>query len=341
MSVSSLGCGSYSDVNWGLRLDCPDARLYTIKVQYPDPRLPHLTQHIKDEITVGRSQRFFVGKELVRRNAGKIQRDKYYLVSLYAGISLTEWLEQKQAPSASDRIQVAIQVCLQIQALHARNYAHRDLKLDNIFIDPITLKVTLGDYGLATPNATKKPDFLGTLLNLPIPLSINAPTEAIKKDVHRTMLRMGIINIDTFALKRVLSMPQFPNLPRKTPPPSLLPNEALTALADLIDTATINPPHGTPLEIAARLILFLYRQPTPVIFSAETQQTIANIYLNPDIKTDEVKKTIISRYLDEFSPRSDSALPPSFTNPSTNDLSICDGSPFSDASATRLSRLSP
>ncbi|MCX7115011.1 MAG: protein kinase [Gammaproteobacteria bacterium] len=330
MSVKPMGKGQYSGaVNWGLRIDREDGTLYTIKVMYPDPNDHERLIYLKNEISVGLTQGFFAHKELMRPKAGRIERDKYYLVSPYAGITLTEWL--KTNPSETNRIEVAIQLCLQIEAMHAKKCVHRDLKLNNIFIDPTTLKVTIGDYGFAKPDVANSSDLLGSRIYLPIPTSIRGVTPELHDYLRNYMFHMGPINLDTFALKRVLNMPIFPNLNARAQPPSLLQGDVLDALADLIDTRDIEPPdstnhRGTPLEIATRLILFLYQQPVPTLFSPDIQQAIATIYLNKKITSVDEKKAAIVRYLDAGLGCSGD-LPPAATDLSSNDLTGSAGSP--------------
>ncbi|MCX7115012.1 MAG: protein kinase [Gammaproteobacteria bacterium] len=331
MSVDLLGKGSCGKVKWGLRLDRPDDRLYTIKVQYLDPgkvreQLPRLI----NEISVGLSQRFFVHKELIRPLAGKIQQNKYYLVSAYAGITLTQWLKTAN-PSETTRIQVAIQLSLQVSAMHANKCAHRDLKLDNIYIDPNTLQVTIGDYGYSNPDLIRRKEVLGTPFNLPIPLSTTSMSAQLISYLRDLMFVMGPVNLDMYALKRTLSMPVFFNLSANNQIPSLLQGEVVTALDDLINTTASEPIdiskyHGTPLEIAARLILFLYQQPVPTPFSLDRQKTITDIYLDISLSNENEKKTRITQYLSgELYP---AAQPSPATDSSSNDLSASVASPI-------------
>ena len=73
--------------------------------------------------------------------------DQLIIVTGWAPITIHEWLKTK--PSRQERIDVARNTIKAVQCSHSMNVAHRDLKPDNVMVDPMTSEVKLIDFGLA------------------------------------------------------------------------------------------------------------------------------------------------------------------------------------------------
>ena len=56
----------------------------------------------------------------------------------------------KQSKLALPQIRfIMLQICEAIAYLHAKNIMHKDMKPENVMIDPLTLQVKVIDYGFA------------------------------------------------------------------------------------------------------------------------------------------------------------------------------------------------
>ena len=76
-------------------------------------------------------------------------RGLYYMVmELVEGITLKEYIQKKGRLSTREVISIAIQMCTGIEAAHAHNIIHRDIKPQNIIISKEG-KVKVTDFGIA------------------------------------------------------------------------------------------------------------------------------------------------------------------------------------------------
>lgn len=76
-------------------------------------------------------------------------RGLYYIVmELVEGITLKEYIKKKGHLTPKEVISIAVQVCSGIQAAHANNIIHRDIKPQNIIISKEG-KVKVTDFGIA------------------------------------------------------------------------------------------------------------------------------------------------------------------------------------------------
>jgi len=86
----------------------------------------------------------------------------YIIMDFIHGIDLVCWLKQAQETMHSKKdhcgkvAQILQQICRAVRYLHAQGFAHRDLKLENILVDPLTLKITIIDFGMAVNLSTTK-----------------------------------------------------------------------------------------------------------------------------------------------------------------------------------------
>lgn len=299
ISREIVGFGSYGRVKIALRIDNPDTKIYTIKIQSIETKngksdlLMQKISSIKTEIALGFQQGFFSHRELSRYTGDVNKTTKYYAIAPHAGITLRQWLANCN-PSEKERLEVAIKICQRVHKLHEDGYVHRDIKLSNILIDPFTLKITLIDFGFSVPvleKDAKSDDCAGTLNYLPV----CSKNPSSLKSVRQKMQLMTLIELDSFALKRVLAMP-FNQLDRKHPfytaIPSLLPEEAISSLGCYIDTDNENQDSllKTPLSLMAYLILYQNRIPFPLIpLSLELQQSILAIHLDSSLNDIKIR----------------------------------------------------
>ena len=78
----------------------------------------------------------------------------YFIVmELVEGITLKEYIEKKGRLSVREATSIAIQVCMGLEAAHAQNIVHRDVKPQNIIISTDG-KVKVTDFGIARAAST-------------------------------------------------------------------------------------------------------------------------------------------------------------------------------------------
>lgn len=95
----------------------------------------------------------------------EIDGTPYYTMPFVEGRSWDEWIKIEQ-PNLAKRLDVFLRLCDVVQALHAENLVHRDLKPTNLMIDRHG-EVRLLDFGLAkvcleTTDLTREPTVHGT-----------------------------------------------------------------------------------------------------------------------------------------------------------------------------------
>lgn len=88
--------------------------------------------------------------------------DNYYLIFPYVGIDLFEYCIEKGKLSEAEVYKHVCVIADVINYLHSKLVVHRDIKLENLLIDPETLKITLIDFGFAAVGESFGSD-VGTL----------------------------------------------------------------------------------------------------------------------------------------------------------------------------------
>lgn len=77
--------------------------------------------------------------------------EKLYLVFEYVeGLDLSDYIMERRRVDEKKAAFILQQICSTINYLHSINICHRDIKLDNIMINPETLEIKLIDFGFAT-----------------------------------------------------------------------------------------------------------------------------------------------------------------------------------------------
>lgn len=143
-------------------------------------------------------------------------KNKYYSVMHYLGQNLKAYLVHNKTIPPTQRIDMAIQICLQVDNIHGKKIVHRDIKPDNFVIDE-NGKISLIDFGLANYLDDKDEFALlegewldGTPAYLPITKSehSNLNKETQYKETQSALVdrkrKMGHIGTDITAVKRVL-----------------------------------------------------------------------------------------------------------------------------------------
>lgn len=78
-------------------------------------------------------------------------KKKLYLVFEYIdGVDLSDYITERRKISEEKAAFILQQICSTINYLHSIHICHRDIKLDNIMINPDTLETKLIDFGFAT-----------------------------------------------------------------------------------------------------------------------------------------------------------------------------------------------
>lgn len=75
--------------------------------------------------------------------------DRYvYLVTEYfKGVNLFDYMSRKRRVKEAKVVHITWQILYAIKYLHSVNICHRDLKLENVMIDPTTLNIKIIDFG--------------------------------------------------------------------------------------------------------------------------------------------------------------------------------------------------
>jgi len=80
------------------------------------------------------------------------QHHHYLVLEYVSGVDMFTWMEFRNFEPIPEKTARKIfrDICSAIQYCHQRGIAHRDLKLENILIDPTTYQVKVIDFGLAS-----------------------------------------------------------------------------------------------------------------------------------------------------------------------------------------------
>lgn len=78
------------------------------------------------------------------------QENLYLVTELIDGIDLYDFVQEQGRLSEEDTVTILKQILNTIEYLHSIGVCHRDIKLDNIMINPDTLTIKLLDFGFST-----------------------------------------------------------------------------------------------------------------------------------------------------------------------------------------------
>mgnify|MGYP001343013200 CR=1 FL=1 len=162
--VSQLAQGPLTRVLLAVRLE--DASLAALKLLDPEVAAQDPDWLARFE----REQRLLIGIEephLVRiRDAGTLQGVPYLDMDYSGGETLDRLIDHQGRLSPCQALSIATQVARGLSALHARRIVHRDVKPENVLVEPGG-KVRLCDFGLSKPQddagLTHEGEILGTV----------------------------------------------------------------------------------------------------------------------------------------------------------------------------------
>jgi serine/threonine-protein kinase len=128
---------------------------------------------------------------------GEHEQTPYLVMEFLRGESLAERLRKGPPLSLSQKLDIAIQICAGLEAAHAQDVVHRDIKPRNVWIcENGTVKLL--DFGIATAAATS-----GTFDILASP-SYMSPEQIASKDVDRRtdIYSAGVVFYELFSGRR-------------------------------------------------------------------------------------------------------------------------------------------
>ncbi|OGV25693.1 MAG: hypothetical protein A3F18_01300 [Legionellales bacterium RIFCSPHIGHO2_12_FULL_37_14] len=152
---NDLGEGSFGRVKLAVRLSPKDdsLSLYVVKREWSNTELQQQEADTLSQFGLMQGEKMERTSTTTKREINKIQvvePHKFYTVMPYLGKELYKELGSKSF-SEDQKLDIAINVALEINKLHTeKQYAHGDLKLNNILLDANNA-VRLIDFGFAKP----------------------------------------------------------------------------------------------------------------------------------------------------------------------------------------------
>jgi serine/threonine protein kinase len=85
--------------------------------------------------------------------------ERSYAIALedFGGISLQQWLEEKQRLEVGEFLPLAIAIAESLGQIHAQNIIHKDINPANIVLNPNTRELKIIDFGIATQLNRERP----------------------------------------------------------------------------------------------------------------------------------------------------------------------------------------
>ncbi len=250
----------------GLVLQAEDVKLgrpVALKVMRPDvARKPHAAQRFLREARAAAALRH--DNIVTIYQVGEDRGVPFLAMEFLEGAPLDKWLDQGRELSAVQILRIGRQVAGGLAAAHDKGLIHRDIKPANLWLDKVSRRVKILDFGLARDQAenlqlTQSGDVLGTP-------AFMAPEQARgdKVDARSDLFSLGCV------LYRLCT--------------GRLPFTGTTAMAILIALAMDTPPSvrelnaGIPVEFAELIMRLLAKDPANRPESArEVVQTLRAI----------------------------------------------------------------
>ncbi len=85
------------------------------------------------------------------------QRSYAIVLEDFGGISLKQWLKEREKISLKEFLQLAIAISESLAQIHAENIIHKDINPGNIVINPVTQAIKIIDFGIATQLSRENP----------------------------------------------------------------------------------------------------------------------------------------------------------------------------------------
>jgi len=165
-------------------------RLVALKVIRPElAGNPSILQRFKQELILARK---ITHRNIIRIfDLGVAEGVRFITMEFVEGQDLASLLEERQKYTAEDAVKVLCQVCAALEAAHAEGVVHRDLKPQNIMIEPAG-RVCVMDFGLARSMEATGMTQAGTLMGTPAYMS---PEQAkgLPADEPSDLFSLGII----------------------------------------------------------------------------------------------------------------------------------------------------
>ncbi len=182
--VADLGKGATTRILKAVRLS--DGSLAAVKLLDPDVAGNDEDWARRFE----REQRILMGIDhpnLVKiRDAGTLEGIPFLDMDFVAGETLDKLIDRVGPLPESRAIEVGAQVARALHALHERKLIHRDVKPENILLDP-SGRVRLADFGLSKPHddkgLTREGEILGTAVFIS-PEALQGKPPSFASDVY-------------------------------------------------------------------------------------------------------------------------------------------------------------
>lgn len=137
-----LGSGSFGDVYKGVEVET--GKEVAIK------KFKKITEEELHEIEFLKNLKTECSEYIVCFEAFERSKDYLWLITEYIDYpTLTEYITMKQDASDSEKRDIMINISKAIQKIHNLHIIHKDIKPENILIDPKTHKVKIIDFGMA------------------------------------------------------------------------------------------------------------------------------------------------------------------------------------------------
>ena len=166
--VNHLGAGAFGSV-WAVRRNS-DQKSYAIKLfnrdLTADPLCLKRFERERDRFAARRLHKGIVDIY----DAGEVNGSLYLVMELIEGKSLADILEESRPLDAVDSLQICLELANCLAALHRADFVHRDIKPDNIFIEPKG-RPRLLDLGLARSLGGEKLTKTGVIIGSPFYMS--------------------------------------------------------------------------------------------------------------------------------------------------------------------------